>query len=270
MLFAYQCLEKIRFCKFLCYFLFDKMASLSISTFSPKVLLCGNGKEVSSWKARNHVYFRRSASVSIHYRKQEQSRVNQRSSLCAFALSSESEEVGISTTSLDGISVAATTTSEPLELKIRIDVTGAKTQEIFDDVFSKMVAAAQPIPGFRRVKGGKTPNVSFLPIYDISCHQESFHDIVQLHFLLKHLFQSNTIPEDILVQVLGPEKVYKNVIKRVINSSIAEYVEKEGLKITKELSVEQNYEELEAKFEPGTEFSFDAFIHLQETNKEKC
>ncbi|XP_026448369.1 uncharacterized protein LOC113348732 isoform X1 [Papaver somniferum] len=236
MLFAYQCLEKIRFCKFLCYFLFDKMASLSISTFSPKVLLCGNGKEVSSWKARNHVYFRRSASVSIHYRKQEQSRVNQRSSLCAFALSSESEEVGISTTSLDGISVAATTTSEPLELKIRIDVTGAKTQEIFDDVFSKMVAAAQPIPGFRRVKGGKTPN----------------------------------IPEDILVQVLGPEKVYKNVIKRVINSSIAEYVEKEGLKITKELSVEQNYEELEAKFEPGTEFSFDAFIHLQETNKEKC
>lgn len=168
--------------------------------------------------------------------EEEVQAVNERSSLCAFALSSEAEEVGVSTTSLDGISVAAKTTSEPLELKIRIDVTGAKTQEIFDDVFSKMVAAAQPIPGFRRVKGGKTPN----------------------------------IPKDILVQVLGPEKVYKNVIKRVINSSIADYVEKEGLKITKELSVEQNYEELEAKFEPGTEFSFDAFIHLQETNKEKC
>ncbi|XP_026421500.1 uncharacterized protein LOC113317561 isoform X2 [Papaver somniferum] len=131
----------------------------------------------------------------------------------------QAEEVGVSTTSLDGISVAAKTTSEPLELKIRIDVTGAKTQEIFDDVFSKMVAAAQPIPGFRRVKGGKTPN----------------------------------IPKDILVQVLGPEKVYKNVIKRVINSSIADYVEKEGLKITKELSVEQNYEELEAKFEPDSD-----------------
>ncbi|KAI3927295.1 hypothetical protein MKW92_032149 [Papaver armeniacum] len=213
------------------------MASLSVSTFSPKVLLCGNCKEGSLWKSRNHVCFRRrSASVSIHYRKQDQFRVNERSSFCAFALSSEAEEVGVSTTSLDGISVAATTTSEPLELKIRIDVTGAKTQEIFDDVFSKMVAAAQPIPGFRRVKGGKTPN----------------------------------IPKDILVQVLGPEKVYKNVIKRVINSSIADYVEKEGLTITKELSVEQNYEELEAKFEPGTEFSFDAFIHLQETNKEKC
>ncbi|KAI3988130.1 hypothetical protein MKX01_011919 [Papaver californicum] len=213
------------------------MASLSVTTFSPKLLVCGNYKEVSSWESHNHNYFRRrSAGVSIHYRKQDQFRVNERSSLCAFALSSESEEVGVSTTSLDGISVAATTTSEPLELKIRIDFTGAKTQEIFDNVFSKMVAAAQPIPGFRRVKGGKTPN----------------------------------IPKDILLQVLGPEKVYKNVIKRVINSSIADYVEKEGLKITKELSVEQNYDELEAKFEPGTEFSFDAFIHLQEANKEKC
>lgn len=38
--------------------------------------------------------------------------------------------------------------------QISVEVFGARTQEIFDDVFSKMVAAAQPIPGFRRVKGG--------------------------------------------------------------------------------------------------------------------
>lgn len=38
--------------------------------------------------------------------------------------------------------------------QININVPGSETQSIFDTVFSKMVAAAQPIPGFRRVKGG--------------------------------------------------------------------------------------------------------------------
>lgn len=38
--------------------------------------------------------------------------------------------------------------------QIRVEVSGAKTQELFDHVFDKMVAAAQPIPGFRREKGG--------------------------------------------------------------------------------------------------------------------
>lgn len=37
-----------------------------------------------------------------------------------------------------------------------VDVFGTRTQAVFDEVFSKMVADAQPIPGFRRVKGGKT------------------------------------------------------------------------------------------------------------------
>ena len=36
-----------------------------------------------------------------------------------------------------------------------MELSGVKTRAIFDDVFSKMVADAQPIPGFRRVKGGK-------------------------------------------------------------------------------------------------------------------
>ncbi|GMY33548.1 alpha,alpha-trehalose-phosphate synthase [UDP-forming] 1-like [Fagus crenata] len=39
------------------------------------------------------------------------------------------------------------------------------------------------------------------------------------------------IPKDILLEILGPSKVYKGVIKEVINSTIAEYVEK--LKILK-------------------------------------
>lgn len=39
--------------------------------------------------------------------------------------------------------------------QLSIEVSGAKTQTIFDEVFDKIVEEAQPIPGFRRVKGGK-------------------------------------------------------------------------------------------------------------------
>ncbi|KAK1356360.1 Trigger factor [Heracleum sosnowskyi] len=118
------------------------------------------------------------------------------------------------------------------KLKICVEVFGARTQEIFDDVFSKMVAAAQPIPGFRRVKGGKTPD----------------------------------IPRDILLEVLGPSKVYKEVIKKVIDSAISEYVKKERLTVGKNVSVEQSFEDLEAIFEPGDSFQFDVIVQCQQSN----
>ncbi|GMP55138.1 hypothetical protein CsSME_00020047 [Camellia sinensis var. sinensis] len=74
------------------------------------------------------------------------------------------------------------------------------------------------------------------------------------------------IPTEILLQVLGPSKVYKQVITEVINSTIAEYVEKEGLTVSKDLRVEQSFEDLEAMFEPGDQFSFDVVVKLQELN----
>ncbi|XP_050204287.1 uncharacterized protein LOC126654466 [Mercurialis annua] len=126
-------------------------------------------------------------------------------------------------------SVTASPTAEPGELRISVEVSGVRTRAIFNDVFDKMVAAAQPIPGFRRVKGGKTPD----------------------------------IPRDILLEVLGPSKVYKEVIKKVINSTIAEYVEKERLKVGKDLRVEQSFEDLDDVFEPDEKFSFDAVIQIQ-------
>ncbi|XP_030528046.1 trigger factor [Rhodamnia argentea] len=130
----------------------------------------------------------------------------------------------------EDVSVTNTTSSSDRELKIRVEVSGAKTQVIFNDVFDKLVAAAQPIPGFRREKGGKTPN----------------------------------IPRDILLEILGPSKVYKQVIKNVINSTVAEYVQKNGLKVGKDLTVEQSFEDLEDSFEPGETFSFSAVVQLLE------
>ncbi|KAE8076625.1 hypothetical protein FH972_015262 [Carpinus fangiana] len=140
------------------------------------------------------------------------------------------EDVEVSSSLFDEFSISRTSTSEAGELMVSVEVFGIRTQAIFDNVFDKMVAAAQPIRGFRRVKGGKTPD----------------------------------IPRDILLEVLGPSKVYKQVIMEVINSTIAEYVEKEGLKAGKDLRVEQSFEDLEAKFEAGKKFSFDVVVQLQE------
>ncbi|RYQ87039.1 hypothetical protein Ahy_B09g094524 isoform C [Arachis hypogaea] len=118
-------------------------------------------------------------------------------------------------------SVSVGDISDSKELKISIKVSGSKTQQIFDDVFGKMVAAAQPIPGFRR------------------------------------------IPKEILLEVLGPSRVYKEVIKKIINSTVAEYVEKEQLMVSTNLRVEQSFEDLKSTFEEGQQFSFDAVVQLQ-------
>ncbi|KAK7322432.1 hypothetical protein VNO77_25811 [Canavalia gladiata] len=135
----------------------------------------------------------------------------------------------ISSSHFEEFSVSVADSNDTRELKISIEVSGNRTQRIFDDVFQKMVAAAQPIPGFRRVKGGKTPN----------------------------------IPKDILLEVLGPSKVFKEVIKKIINSTVAEYVEKEGLIVSEDLKVEQSFEDLETTFEAGEKFSFDVVLQLQ-------
>ncbi|XWS22162.1 hypothetical protein CRYUN_Cryun29cG0011100 [Craigia yunnanensis] len=68
------------------------------------------------------------------------------------AVSSDVEDVGVSS-QFEDFTVTITSTKESRGLKIRVVVSGSKTRAIFNDVFDKMVAAAQPIPGFRRVKG---------------------------------------------------------------------------------------------------------------------
>uniref|UniRef100_A0A7N2MSG4 Trigger factor ribosome-binding bacterial domain-containing protein n=1 Tax=Quercus lobata TaxID=97700 RepID=A0A7N2MSG4_QUELO len=202
------------------------------------------------------------------------------------------KDVGVSSSQFDDFSVAATSTSKGRELKISVEIFGAKTQAIFDNVFDKMVAAAQPIPGFRRVKGGKIFNLMYILSWRslgyvwmshcgiLDTHhqpqpQPATHDACLMHLTDKGLEKgwlgkisgiSSFIPKDILLEVLGPSKVYEQVIKEVINSTIAEYVEKEGLKVSKDLRVEQSFEDLEATFEAGQKFSFDVVIQLQEMN----
>ncbi|CAM8975188.1 hypothetical protein QQ045_030037 [Rhodiola kirilowii] len=150
---------------------------------------------------------------------------------CTCSSSSSAVSSGVVNTgnsNFDGIAVATTLNSDSKELKISVVVSGAKTQSIFDDVFSKIVADSQPIPGFRRVKGGTTPN----------------------------------IPKFILLEVLGQSRIYRQAISKIINYAIAGFVEKESLKVSKNLVVEQSIEESEAEFEPGEDFKFDAVLQL--------
>ncbi|XP_074559843.1 uncharacterized protein LOC141815875 isoform X1 [Curcuma longa] len=146
------------------------------------------------------------------------------------AISSDLGNIGESLATFEDFTVITTNIGDR-EIKIRVDASGARTQAIFDNVFSKLVAAAQPIPGFRRVKGGKTPD----------------------------------IPKDVLLHIIGPSKVNKQSIKKLINTTVAEFVEKKSLKVTKDLRVEQSFEELESKFQPGNDFGFDATLQFQET-----
>lgn len=63
-------------------------------------------------------------------------------------------------------------------------------------------------------------------IYTLALSNLRIIAFVQLHPFTHILFIVDQIPRDILLEVLGPSKVYKQVIKKVINSTVAEYVEK--------------------------------------------
>ncbi|CAN0918121.1 hypothetical protein LINGRAHAP2_LOCUS30686 [Linum grandiflorum] len=150
--------------------------------------------------------------------------------------------------------VVTNSTEDSTVLKISVEVSGTKTRAIFDDAFHRMVEAAQPIPGFRRVKGvGLIVYVFFLFISIMGKHQEK-HPMCLL-FL--------QIPKDVLLEILGASRVYKQVIQKVINSCVAEYVDKQGLEVGKDLEVEQSFEDLEDAFNPGEKFKFDALLRLQ-------
>ncbi|CAI0544030.1 unnamed protein product [Linum tenue] len=186
-----------------------------------------------------------------------------------------SEDVGVSSSRIGDFRVITTSTDDSTVMKVNVEVSGTKTRAIFDDVFDRMVEAAQPIPGFRRVKGVITPPVFLeLSVY-FFCYCLSIASNECLNFLACICCWANyvdhwgtagktpNIPRDILLEILGASRVYKEVIKKVINSAMAEYVDKEGLKVGKDLRVEQSFEDLEEAFSPGEKFSFDAVLRLQ-------
>ncbi|MED6199840.1 hypothetical protein PIB30_079638 [Stylosanthes scabra] len=111
--------------------------------------------------------------------------------------------------------------------QLRVDLTGDQTERIFGKILRDMGKTAPPVPGFRMQKGGK----------------------------------SSKIPNDFLIQVLGEENVVKFVIQEILNSTMADYVEKENLDAENtKISTIQTAEELRRSFKPGKAFGFNVIV----------
>ncbi|KAL5728195.1 hypothetical protein ACHQM5_001307 [Ranunculus cassubicifolius] len=121
-------------------------------------------------------------------------------------------------------------------IQVRVDLSGKDTQKVFDDVLTNLARTAPAVPGFRKLKGGKTSNV----------------------------------PKDFLIRAIGEARVVKFVIQEIISTSMTEYVEQEKLKMKKEFKTIQSAEELEKLFEPGKPFGFNATMDFdKEESKEE-
>ncbi|KAI4373991.1 hypothetical protein MLD38_012042 [Melastoma candidum] len=182
------------------------------------------------------------------------------------------DDTEVTSSQFEGFDIVSTCNNEDGELKIGIEVSRGKTEAIFNEVFDRMVAAAQPIPGFRREKGGEIKLKIFTAMHIDGLFSIFLTFLILLTRILGSLviFKTNStlpgktpnIPRHILLEILGPSRVYKDVIKRIIDSTVAEYIDKKQLKVSRNLKVEQSFEDLEASFEPGEALSFDAVLKL--------
>ncbi|KAM1120557.1 hypothetical protein ACFX2I_044615 [Malus domestica] len=121
------------------------------------------------------------------------------------------------------------------KIQVRVDLTGDDTQKVFDRVLTNLARTAPPVPGFRRQKGGKTSKV----------------------------------PKSFLLDILGKERVTKFVIQEIINSTMADYVNKENLTVKEnKVRTTQTAEELKLLFTPGNEFGFNATLELETSELE--
>ncbi|XP_025804391.1 uncharacterized protein LOC112883325 isoform X1 [Panicum hallii] len=210
-------------------------AAMALVSPNPKITkhICARGMRLQCQFSHKL----RSVAPSMVLNKQPSQRINRKDcgSLKAASPVQFTENLMQSSISFKDFCVSVCAKEDGL-IKIQVNVSGTMTDSIFEEVFTKKVAAAQPLPGFRRMKGG--------------CY-------------LNHSGKTPDIPKEVALHLIGPSKVKKETIKKIINCSIVEYVQKEGLTASKNLKVHQSYEELEAAFEPGKEFCFDATVHLQ-------
>jgi len=97
----------------------------------------------------------RSVASSMVLNKQTSQRINRKDcgSLKAASPVQCTEKLMPSSISFKDVCVSVCPKEDGL-IKIQVNVSGTMTDSIFEEVFKKKVAAAQPLPGFRRMKGG--------------------------------------------------------------------------------------------------------------------
>lgn len=121
------------------------------------------------------------------------------------------------------------------KIKLRVDLPGEETQKAFNVVLSNLARSAPPIPGFRRQKGGKTAKVS----------------------------------RNLLLDILGKERVRNFVIREIVTSAVAGYVEKENISVKDDkINTTQSEDELKQCFLPGNAFGFNVELELVDKETE--
>ncbi|KAF1885119.1 hypothetical protein Lal_00029008 [Lupinus albus] len=98
------------------------------------------------------------------------------------------------------------------------------------------------------------------------CNRTSvYHYHIWFSFVEYNLVRkSMQIPKDFLVQMLGEERVTKFVIQEILNSTMADYAEKENLDVKdRKISTTQTAQQLKTSFKPGNEFGFNVIIEPQ-------
>lgn len=135
--------------------------------------------------------------------------------------------------SLDNVKLVVESRDED-KIHLRVDLTGEETQKAFDDVITNLARTAPPVPGFRRMKGGKTSNV----------------------------------PKSFLLQILGKDRVTKFLIQEVVSTTVGNFVKKENLTVKSQFQTTQTAGELESAFTPGKEFGFNATVEIIKSDTE--
>ncbi|CAA0806958.1 Unknown protein [Striga hermonthica] len=80
---------------------------------------------------------------------------------------------------------------------------------------------------------------------------------------------ASPVPKDILLRVLGEDRVTNFVIQEIISIIVADYVKKENLTVKDNtIFTIQTAEELKSAFTPGSEFGFNVTMELEKSSVE--
>ncbi|MCL7024837.1 hypothetical protein MKW94_026043 [Papaver nudicaule] len=121
------------------------------------------------------------------------------------------------------------------KIQVRVDLTGIETLKVHDEVVSNLAKSAPPVPGFRKMKGGKTSN----------------------------------IPKSFILRALGEDRVTKFVIQEIVSSTMTEFVKTENLTVNNKFKTIQSAAELKKAFTPGKEFGFNATLDIEKEDGEQ-
>ncbi|XP_026422222.1 uncharacterized protein LOC113318290 [Papaver somniferum] len=208
---------------------FPSIREVSIGTFNNPGHICGSTKSFSVHYTRNHNFPRLLFSSGESHR---------RSSQITYAVDSGVESSITADQDIVRHLKQAKVVIESRDddkIQVRVDLTGIETLKIHDVVIANLAKSAPPVPGFRKMKGGKTSN----------------------------------IPKSFILRALGEDRVTKFTVQEIVSATMTEFVKTENLTVNNTFKTIQSAAELKATFKPGKEFGFNATLDIEKENSDQ-